>query len=185
MFTRVPWASAGNPIPTTLDFKQVDISSSLNVIVNLIFSQEGMILSNEPGYYENGSFGIRIENLIRVVTAQTPNNFEKNTFLTFKTITLCPIQKKMIDPSLLTKSEIDHLNSYHEECKDKVRRRMCLTRNIIVKYVNLILIGWTSSPRNGPHRRTELAAQGNRAPWINLKYCLKSENHYFGGYKSE
>jgi Xaa-Pro aminopeptidase len=51
-----------------------------------------MILSNEPGYYHDGSFGIRLENLVRIVAAKTPNNFQDQGFLTFETITLCPIQ---------------------------------------------------------------------------------------------
>jgi hypothetical protein len=54
-----------------------------------------MILSNEPGYYHDGSFGIRLENLVRVVAAKTPNNFRDRGFLTFETLTLCPIQVLM------------------------------------------------------------------------------------------
>lgn len=98
-----------------------------------------MILSNEPGYYENGNFGIRIENLIKIVPAQTPNSFEKKGFLTFKTITYCPIQKKMIDPSLLTKSEVEHLNNYHEECKDKVCQNIKDYKQVRYVYVLYIL----------------------------------------------
>jgi Xaa-Pro aminopeptidase len=46
--------------------------------------QENMILSNEPGYYEDGKFGIRIENLVRVVKADTKHNFADRGYLTFK-----------------------------------------------------------------------------------------------------
>ena len=51
-----------------------------------------MILSNEPGYYHDGSFGIRLENLVKVVPAETKNNFQNRGYLTFETLTLCPIQ---------------------------------------------------------------------------------------------
>lgn len=73
-----------------------------------------MILSNEPGYYEDGNFGIRIENLMTVVESDTVFKLNKDTkMLTFETLTMIPIQKKMIDVDLLTDEEIDWLNDYH------------------------------------------------------------------------
>lgn len=51
-----------------------------------------MVLSNEPGYYHDGSFGIRLEDLVRIVPAKTQNNFQNKGFLSFETLTLCPIQ---------------------------------------------------------------------------------------------
>ncbi|XP_069973285.1 xaa-Pro aminopeptidase 1 [Penaeus vannamei] len=82
--------------------------------------QEGMFLSDEPGYYEDGKFGIRIENIVRIVKAETPYNHRDRGFLTFKTVTLVPIQTKLVDPTMLTRQEIDWLNRYHAECRDKV-----------------------------------------------------------------
>ncbi|KAK7869696.1 hypothetical protein R5R35_011768 [Gryllus longicercus] len=82
--------------------------------------QEGMFLSNEPGYYEDGKFGIRLENIVRVIRAATPHNFKDRGFLTFETITLVPIQTKMLEPSLLTEKEISYLNEYHSLCREKV-----------------------------------------------------------------
>lgn len=82
--------------------------------------QERMFLSDEPGYYEDGKFGIRIENIVRIVKAETPHNHRDRGFLTFKTVTLVPIQTKLMDPSMLTEKEIDWLNSYHTECREKV-----------------------------------------------------------------
>ena len=74
----------------------------------------GMILSNEPGYYEDGNFGIRIENLMTVVESDTVFKLNKDTkMLTFETLTMIPIQKKMIQVDLLTDEEIDWLNDYH------------------------------------------------------------------------
>ncbi|RZF34173.1 hypothetical protein LSTR_LSTR003583 [Laodelphax striatellus] len=82
--------------------------------------QEGMFLSNEPGYYENGKFGIRLEDIIRVVPAQTPHNFSDKGFLKFETITFVPIQTKMLLPELLTEEEIAYLNNYHNMCGEKI-----------------------------------------------------------------
>ncbi|KRT78593.1 Peptidase [Oryctes borbonicus] len=78
----------------------------------------GMFLSNEPGYYEDGKFGLRIEDIVLIVDAQTPYNFNSRGFLTFETVTLAPIQTKMILVEMLTEDEISHLNSYHQKCRD-------------------------------------------------------------------
>lgn len=82
--------------------------------------EEGMILSDEPGYYEDGKFGIRIENLILVKKAETEHNFKNKGFFTFETITLVPLQTKMINPSLLTEKEINWVNDYHTQCREVV-----------------------------------------------------------------
>ena len=85
--------------------------------------QEGMILSNEPGYYMDNNFGIRIENLVRIVKAKTvygETHSPNKEFLTFENLTVVPIQVKMILPDLLSKEEVDYLNAYHELCRDRV-----------------------------------------------------------------
>ena len=79
--------------------------------------QPGMITSNEPGLYRTGEYGIRIENLILTVTGETT---DFGTFYQFETLTLCPIDKKLIDKSLLNESEIEWLNHYHQTVYDKV-----------------------------------------------------------------
>ena len=71
---------------------------------------EGMILSNEPGFYLPGEYGIRIENLVLVVPAEVPSG---RPFLKFETLTLAPIDRTLIDPSLLLPGELDWLNAYH------------------------------------------------------------------------
>ncbi|XP_076295222.1 xaa-Pro aminopeptidase ApepP [Lasioglossum baleicum] len=78
--------------------------------------QPGMFLSNEPGYYEDEKFGIRLENIELVVKANTPYNHKNRGFLTFETVTLVPIQTKLLDVSLLTDEEIKYLNGYHAKC---------------------------------------------------------------------
>jgi len=83
--------------------------------------QAGMILSDEPGYYEDGNFGIRIETLVKVVEAKTKFTMpSKSSFLTFEPVTVVPIQAKMIEADLMTKQEVEWLNSYHQTCRDRV-----------------------------------------------------------------
>merc|ERR1712223_1015983 len=82
--------------------------------------QVGMVLSNEPGYYQDGEFGIRIENLVHIVKADTRHNFRDRGYLTFEDLTVCPIQQKLIDPTLLTQEEISYINQYHQKCLDMV-----------------------------------------------------------------
>lgn len=80
----------------------------------------GMFISNEPGFYENGSFGIRIEDIVQIVPAQTKHNFNNRGFLTFETVTLVPIQTKMMMVDMLTAAEVEHINGYHQKCRDVV-----------------------------------------------------------------
>ncbi|KAI1236209.1 hypothetical protein IHE44_0001486 [Lamprotornis superbus] len=74
--------------------------------------EAGMIVSDEPGYYEDGSFGIRIENVVLVIPAETKYNFKNRGSLTFEPLTLVPIQTKMIDVNLLTEKE-NHWPLFH------------------------------------------------------------------------
>lgn len=84
----------------------------------------GMISSNEPGLYREGKWGIRIENLVVNTPVASPTETEFGDFLNFETITYCPIDTRLIEPSLLTQVEIDWLNDYHSqvyaELKDRV-----------------------------------------------------------------
>jgi Xaa-Pro aminopeptidase len=69
----------------------------------------GNVISNEPGYYKTGAYGIRIENLISVI--ESP---DFPGYLEFETLTLAPIDKRLIDQALLTEAERDWLNAYHQ-----------------------------------------------------------------------
>ncbi|OXB60237.1 hypothetical protein ASZ78_007572 [Callipepla squamata] len=82
--------------------------------------EAGMIVSDEPGYYEDGSFGIRIENVVLVIPAETKYNFKNRGSLTFEPLTLVPIQTKMIDVSLLTQKECNWVNDYHQKCREVI-----------------------------------------------------------------
>lgn len=61
----------------------------------------------EPGYYEKDQFGIRIEDIVQIIPAQVPNNFNGRGALTFKTVTMCPIHTKLINKTLLTEKEVN------------------------------------------------------------------------------
>ena len=74
----------------------------------------GMIVSNEPGYYKTGAYGIRIENLVLV---QPSDGSAEREMLGFETLTLAPIDRNLIQPSLLDEDEIAWLNAYHSRVR--------------------------------------------------------------------
>ncbi|SHG29885.1 aminopeptidase P family protein [Chryseobacterium vrystaatense] len=77
----------------------------------------GMVCSNEPGYYLEGEYGIRHENLIAVQEAEKTNH---GTFYEFETLTFCPFFKDTIVKEILSKEEITWLNDYHRTCEEKL-----------------------------------------------------------------
>ncbi|MGB1963118.1 MAG: aminopeptidase P family protein [Candidatus Puniceispirillales bacterium] len=74
---------------------------------------EGMVLSNEPGYYRDGCFGIRLENLVIVVA-------KDNNMLGFEHVTWVPFDRRLIDLTLLSPTEREWLNQYHQDIRDKI-----------------------------------------------------------------
>lgn len=74
--------------------------------------EPGMILSNEPGYYKTGAYGIRIENLLLIYPPTALPGGERE-MLGFETLTLVPIDRRLIDPALLTVGELAWINAYH------------------------------------------------------------------------
>lgn len=81
--------------------------------------KRGMILSNEPGYYKTDGFGIRIENLELVVEADIKG--AEKSMNAFETLTLAPIDRRLIDVGMLGKDELDWLNTYHARVRAEVR----------------------------------------------------------------
>jgi Xaa-Pro aminopeptidase len=77
----------------------------------------GMILSNEPGYYRAGAYGIRIENLVLVTEAMPVAGAEK-PLSAFETLTLAPIDTRLVDPALLDADEISWLDAYHARVRE-------------------------------------------------------------------
>ncbi|CAN6381430.1 unnamed protein product [Urochloa humidicola] len=87
--------------------------------------QASMTVTDEPGYYEDGSFGIRLENVLICKEANAKFNFGEKGYLSFEHITWAPYQAKLIDTKLLTPVEIEWVNTYHSDC-----------RNILESYLN-------------------------------------------------
>jgi Xaa-Pro aminopeptidase len=83
--------------------------------VNRVKLEVGMVVSDEPGYYEDGEFGIRIENGIMVV--KHPKFDDR---LKFDNLTFAPYCRELIDKSLLSKEDIDFINNFHQQCFEKV-----------------------------------------------------------------
>lgn len=80
----------------------------------------GMILSNEPGYYEDGEFGIRIENLLVVRPVETARSFGGQRFLGFERLTMVPISTDLLDLDQMSDEEIAWLNHYHREVYERI-----------------------------------------------------------------
>ncbi|MDC1003912.1 aminopeptidase family protein P [Candidatus Pelagibacter sp.] len=96
--------------------------------LNKVKIQEGMILSNEPGYYKKGSYGIRIENLVFV------KKIKKKIF--FENLTLAPIEKNLINYDLLSKSEKNYLFKYHLDVYSKLSKYLSLNeRKWLASYI--------------------------------------------------
>jgi Xaa-Pro aminopeptidase len=79
--------------------------------------EKGMLISDEPGIYREGEYGIRIENLLLCFEDEET---EFGKFLKFDTVSLCYIDKSLIDMALLNRKEIDWINSYHSEVYEKL-----------------------------------------------------------------
>ena len=82
----------------------------------------GNVISDEPGYYEDGNFGIRIENVIMAKEISTKHSFGDKPWLGFEHVTMTPMCRKLIDERLLTDREKQWLNDYHREVWDRTSR---------------------------------------------------------------
>lgn len=81
--------------------------------------EPGMLMSNEPGFYKAGAWGIRIENLV-IITAPEAIEGGERPMMGFETMTLCPIDRRLIDPSMMAERELSWLNAYHAEVREKL-----------------------------------------------------------------
>ncbi len=88
--------------------------------INEIPFEPGMIVSNEPGYYRKGAFGIRIENIVVVIEAIPLQSSDVTGKLCFETLNFVPIDRRLIVASMLSAQEREWLNTYHAECRDKI-----------------------------------------------------------------
>ncbi|HZL30727.1 MAG TPA: aminopeptidase P family protein [Pseudolabrys sp.] len=83
--------------------------------------KRGMILSNEPGYYKTGAYGIRIENLVLTIAAASPDGAEK-PLNGFETLTLAPIDRRLIDARMLSGKERLWIDQYHARVRDALHQ---------------------------------------------------------------
>ncbi|MEM9256867.1 MAG: aminopeptidase P family protein [Pseudomonadota bacterium] len=88
----------------------------ISKLPNSIALQEGMIVSDEPGYYRDGAFGMRCENLLAVSALEGG----ESSMLGFEVLTLVPFDRRLIDATLLDAHELDWLNAYHERVLNEV-----------------------------------------------------------------
>jgi len=86
--------------------------------------EPGMITSDEPGVYRPGQWGVRIENLLLAVPVATPEDGVFGEMLGFETLTLCPIDARCIERSLLRDDEITWLNDYHATVRERLAPRL-------------------------------------------------------------
>ena len=82
----------------------------------------GNVISNEPGYYEDSGFGIRIENIIMVKEVSTKQTFGDKPYLGFEHVTMVPMCRKLVDVKLLEAGEREWLNAYHKEVEEKTAK---------------------------------------------------------------
>ena len=83
-----------------------------------------MILSNEPGYYREGAFGIRLENLVAVREAPPIEGADAREMLDFETLTFVPLDTRLIDPARLSPGERAWLNRYHAQVAERIGPRV-------------------------------------------------------------
>jgi Xaa-Pro aminopeptidase len=85
----------------------------------MVALEPGMICSNEPGYYKAGAYGIRIENLVLVTEPETPEGGER-PMMGFETLTLVPIDRRLVAKDSLSKDEREWLNAYHARVREVI-----------------------------------------------------------------
>jgi Xaa-Pro aminopeptidase len=91
----------------------------ISKVGNSVALRPGMILSNEPGYYKTGGYGIRIESLVVVAPVAAPPGAEV-TLYGFETLTLAPIDRTLVEPALMTADEVAWLDAYHVRVRDAI-----------------------------------------------------------------
>ncbi|KAI8877957.1 Creatinase/aminopeptidase [Backusella circina FSU 941] len=79
--------------------------------------QIGMVVTNEPGYYEDGQFGIRLENVLTVRKSNSPYRFGNRDYLGFEHMTFVPFGRRLLDTKILTAEDQKWINNYHQECR--------------------------------------------------------------------
>ncbi|KAF1998897.1 putative Xaa-Pro aminopeptidase P [Amniculicola lignicola CBS 123094] len=112
----------GHGVGSFLNVHEGPIGIGTRVQYSEVSLSIGNVISDEPGYYEDGKFGIRIENMIMVREVKTNHQFGEKPYLGFERVTMVPHCRNLIDFSLLTKDETKFLNEYHTEVYEKTSK---------------------------------------------------------------
>ncbi|ORX90124.1 Creatinase/aminopeptidase [Basidiobolus meristosporus CBS 931.73] len=110
----------GHGVGSFLNVHEGPQSIATRASANEVGLSNGMLVTNEPGYYEDGKFGIRIENILLVREENTPYRFGDSSYLGFEHITFVPLMRKLIQTSLLNSEEIKWVNDYHSLTRSKI-----------------------------------------------------------------
>ncbi|OTB17679.1 hypothetical protein K445DRAFT_20150 [Daldinia sp. EC12] len=111
----------GHGVGSYLNVHEGPIGIGTRVQYSEVALSAGNVISNEPGYYEDGAFGIRIENIVMVKEVQTKYKFGDKPYLGFEHVTMVPYCRKLIDIGLLTSEEKAWLNDYNADIWNKIK----------------------------------------------------------------
>ncbi|KAH9903710.1 aminopeptidase-like protein [Xylariomycetidae sp. FL2044] len=111
----------GHGVGSFLNVHEGPIGIGTRVQFSEVSLSPGNVISNEPGFYEDGSYGIRIENVIMVKEVQTKHKFGDKPYLGFEHVTMVPYCRKLIDTGVLTDTEKQWLNDYNVEIREKTK----------------------------------------------------------------
>ncbi|KAI1638831.1 putative Xaa-pro aminopeptidase P [Biscogniauxia mediterranea] len=111
----------GHGVGSYLNVHEGPIGIGTRVQFSEVALSPGNVISNEPGFYEDGSYGIRIENVVIVKEVQTKHKFGDKPYLGFEHVTMVPYCRKLIDASLLSPAEKKWLNDYNSDIFEKTK----------------------------------------------------------------
>ncbi|KAI5928787.1 putative Xaa-pro aminopeptidase P [Camillea tinctor] len=111
----------GHGVGSYLNVHEGPIGIGTRVQFSEVALSPGNVISNEPGFYEDGSYGIRIENIVVVKEVQTKHKFGDKPYLGFEHVTMVPYCRKLIDASLLSPEEKKWLNDYNADIFEKTK----------------------------------------------------------------
>ncbi|MCJ1457203.1 hypothetical protein MMC28_007570 [Mycoblastus sanguinarius] len=111
----------GHGVGSYLNVHEGPIGVGTRIQYSEVALSAGNVLSDEPGYYEDGNFGIRIENIIMAKEVETKHRFGDKPYLGFEHVTMVPMCRKLIDAGLLSAKERKWINAYHEEVLEKTK----------------------------------------------------------------
>jgi Xaa-Pro aminopeptidase len=112
----------GHGVGSFLNVHEGPIGIGTRVQYSEVSLAVGNVISDEPGYYEDGKFGIRIENMIMVKEVETNHKFGDKPYLGFERVTMTPHCRNLVDMSLLTEAEKKFIDEYHKEVFDKTSK---------------------------------------------------------------